>query len=59
MKLFDMCIKNLFKQADEAGDYLRLIVQNFEGLSKQDNTKHLKLFYLLIPPLTLSYIDHL
>jgi len=59
IKLFDMCIKNLFKQADEAGDYLRLIVKNFEGLNKQDNTKHLKLFYLLIPPLTMSYIDHL
>lgn len=26
VKIFDLCIKNLFKQADEAGDYLRLIV---------------------------------
>jgi len=25
----------------------------------QESTKHLKLFYLMVPPLTLSYIDHL
>ena len=25
---------------------------------EQDNIKHLKLFYLIVPPLTLSYIDH-
>jgi len=59
VKMFDMCIKNLFKQADEAGDYLRMIVQNFDGLTEGENTKHLKLFYLMIPPLCLSYIDHL
>lgn len=53
-----MCIKNLFKQADDAGDYLRMIVENFEGITDQENTKHLKLFYLIIPPLTMSYVDH-
>lgn len=59
MKLFDQCLKNLFKQADDAGDYLRMIVKNFEGITDQENTKHLRLFYTIIPPLTLSYIDHL
>jgi len=59
VKMFDMCIKNLFKQAEDAGDYLRMIVKNFEGITDQENTKHLKLFYLMIPPLTLSYIDHI
>ena len=34
IKVFDMCVKNLFKQADDAGDYLRMIVQNFEGIGK-------------------------
>lgn len=58
IKLFDMCIKNLFKQADDAGDYLRMIVENFEGITDQENTKHLKLFYLIVPPLTMSYVDH-
>jgi len=58
IKIFDMCIRNLFKQADDAGDYLRMIVRNFDGIIEQEGTKHLKLFYLMIPPLCLSYIDH-
>lgn len=33
VKVFDMCIKNLFKQAEDAGDYLRMIVENFEGIT--------------------------
>ena len=33
IKVFDMCIKNLFKQADDAGDYLRMIVKNFDGIT--------------------------
>ena len=33
VKLFDMCVKNLFKQSDDAGDYLRMIVENFEGIT--------------------------
>ena len=59
VKLFDMCIRNLFKQSDDAGDYLRMIVRNFDGIADQEETKHLKLFYLMIPPLTLSFIDHI
>ena len=58
MKVFDICIKNLFKQADDAGDYLRVIVQNFEGVLDQEDTKHLKLFYLIIPALTLSQVEN-
>lgn len=58
IKVFDLCVKNLFKQADDAGDYLRMIVQNFEGIGKQENTKHLRLFYLMVPPLTLSFVEH-
>ena len=59
IKVFDMCIKNLFKQSDDAGDYLRMIVRNFDGLLNQENTKHLKLFYLTIPALSISYIEHI
>ena len=59
IKVFDMCIKNLFKQADDAGDYLRMIVKNFDGITQQENTKHLKLFYLTVPALCISYIDHI
>jgi WASH complex subunit 7 len=59
IKMFDMCVRNIFKQHEDASDYLRMIVQNFDGMLEGDDTKHLKLFYMMIPPLTLSYIDHL
>ena len=59
IKVFDMCIKNIAKQAADAGDYLRMIVQNFEGITERENTKHLKLFYLIIPSLTLNFVEHL
>jgi len=59
VKIFDMCIKNLFKQAEDSGDYLRMIVRNFDGLTEQENTRHLKLFYLIIPTLTLSHVQHI
>jgi len=58
VKVFDLCIKNLFKQADDASDYLRMLVRNLDGLMEGENVKHLKLFYLIIPPLTLSHVEH-
>lgn len=36
-----------------------MIVENFDGITAQENTKHLKLFYLIVPPLTMSYVDHI
>ena len=36
-----------------------MIVKNFGDITEGENVKHLKLFYLIIPPLCLSYIDHL
>ena len=36
-----------------------MIVRNFDGVTEGENTKHLRLFYLMIPPLCLNYIDHL
>ncbi len=59
--MFDLCVKNLFKQAEDASDYLRMIVENMDGVldSEDGSNKHLKLFYLMIPPLCGSYIEHL
>ena len=59
MKMLDLCVRNIFKQADDAGDYLRLIVRNFDGMFDGEETKHLRLFYMMIPPLSLNYIEHL
>lgn len=54
-----MCIKNLFKQSDDAGDYLRMIVRNFDGITQQENMEHLRVFYLTIPALCISYVEHI
>ena len=58
-KLFDGSIRLLFKQADDASDYLRILVKNFEGTFESDDCAHLRLFYLIIPCLTLKYIEHI
>ena len=57
-KMFDMCIRLLFKQAADANDYLRILVKNFEGAFESEECAHLKLFYIIIPALTLNYIEH-
>lgn len=57
--MFDMCVRNVFKQQEDAGDYLRLIIQNFDGMLEGEDTKHLKQFYMIIPPMTISYVEHL
>jgi hypothetical protein len=36
-----------------------MIVKNFDGILEQENTKHLKLFYLTIPALCICFVDHI
>jgi len=42
----------------DATDFLRILVKNFEGVFDNSESNHLKLFYIIIPPLTLNYIEH-
>ena len=58
-KMFDIVIRLLFKQASDANDYLRILVRNFDGVFENEDCAHLKLFYVIIPPLTLNYIEHI
>lgn len=58
-KMFDMSIRLLFKQAQDANDYLRMMVQQFEGVFENEECAHLKLFYIIIPPVILNYIENL
>jgi WASH complex subunit 7 len=58
-KMFDMSVRLLFKQASDATDYLRILVKNFDGVFENEDCAHLKLFYIIIPPLTLNYIEHI
>lgn len=58
-KMFDMAIRLLFKQASDANDYLRILVGNFDGVFDREDCNHLKLFYIMIPSLTLNYVEHI
>ena len=42
----------------DKSDYLRMMVKVFEKIRGSDN-KHLKLFYLLLPPLTINYVENM
>lgn len=57
-KMFDMSIRLLKEQAGDATDFLRRIGKNFEGVFDDAECAHLKLFYIIIPPLTLNYIEY-
>ena len=58
-KMFDMSIRLLQNQAGDATDFLRRIGKNFEGVFDDAECAHLKLFYIIIPPLTLNYIEYI
>ena len=37
---------------------MRILAKNFEGVFEREECAHFKLFYIIIPPLTLNYIEH-
>ena len=57
-KMFDMSVRLLFKQAQDATDFLRILVKNFEGVFDGSECAHLKLFHILIPTVTLNFVEH-
>jgi WASH complex subunit 7 len=57
-KMFDMAVRLLFKQAQDATDFLRILVKNFEGVFDGAECAHLKLFHILIPTVTLNFVEH-
>jgi len=40
-------------------DFFRLLVDVFEGVLTTDDQKHLKVFYTIIPPLTINFVEHM
>ena len=57
-KMFDTSVRHLFQQEEEATDYLRILVKNFDGVFESENCAHLKLFHFIIPSLSLNFIEH-
>lgn len=58
--MFDKSVSLLFKQADDANDYLRKMVERIAGFADEDEEKKfLKNFFVVIPALTTCYIEKL
>ena len=47
-------LKNSFS---ERTDYLKLLVKMFEKIVCEEN-KHLNLFYLIVPTITINYVEN-
>jgi hypothetical protein len=53
----DDVIKTLKANFTERTDYLRLLVKNFDGMFGGQDYKHLRVFYIMVPALTLNYVE--
>ena len=53
----DDLIKTLKSNFTERTDYLRLLVKTFDGMFDNQDNKHLKLFHILMPALTINYVE--
>lgn len=56
-KNFEDTIKLLIKKELEVKDYLRNLVSVFYGVFKGEQHKHMRLFYILIPTLSINFVD--
>lgn len=58
-ELFDQSIRILYRQEAEAKDYLRELVKGLDGVFKGEENKHMRQFYMIIPPLTINFVESL
>lgn len=52
-------ITHLRRNYAEGTEYFRLLVDAFSPFFRSDKNAHLRLFYLIVPPLTLNYIEYI
>lgn len=58
-KILEYDIKNLSKNYTQGTNYFKLLVEAFAQFFQNPKNEHLKNFYLIIPPLTINFIDHI
>lgn len=52
-------ITHLRRNYAEGTEYFRLLVDAFSPFFRSDKNAHLRLFHLIVPPLTLNYIEYI
>lgn len=58
-KNLDSVIESLSHHFAEGTDYFRMFVQVFQSEFRSGQNSHLKNFYMIVPALTLSFVEHM
>lgn len=51
-------LKSLVDNFEEATEYFKLLVQVFAPVLRNSQNMHLRNFYIIIPPLTINFVEH-
>ena len=52
-------LDNLAQNLSESSDYFKLLVDVFRPFFRDQRHSHLRYFYLIVPPLTVNYAEHI
>ena len=58
-KTFDHVLDNLVKNFSDGNNYFQLLVNVFGKQLNDRKQSHLKKFYVIVPPLTINYVEHI
>ncbi|KAB0801554.1 hypothetical protein PPYR_05908 [Photinus pyralis] len=56
---FASSVNNLVENFEEATEYFKLLVKVFIPTLRNSQNVHLKNFYIIVPPLTVNFVEHL
>lgn len=56
---FDLLVSNLIKNFAEGTEYFKLLVDVFSSEFRNPKHVHLKNFYVIVPPLTVNFVEHM
>jgi WASH complex subunit 7, C-terminal/WASH complex subunit 7 len=55
----DHCVENMSKNFAEGTQYFRMLVNVFATEFRNESNSHLQQLFLIVPALTISYVDHM
>ena len=58
-KTLDNVLENLIKNFSDSNNYFQLLVNVFSKQLNDSKQSHLRKFYIIVPPLTINYIEHI
>jgi WASH complex subunit 7 len=58
-RTLDIAVDNLAKNFAEGTEYFKILVSVFSGEFRNPQNLHLRNFYMIVPPLTLNFIEHI